>query len=403
MAANWHYAKGGKKHGPITAAQLKELATTGQLSPDDLVWREDMKEWRKASTVKGLFSEQSSVSPAPPPPPTSRTNSTGETPLWERPAILALLVICCFPVGLFLLWKNPRISSKQKMIWTGAFGVLMVVGMILSLTQGKNGGSAGSPQQTASTGGSTARVLHEPYTHVLMPDIRDARVHSISFDELLALYKAQPGLRHAVKDIDDVSFTEGPDGEPIERYVAVREDGTTSMLAHFYRNDSGEAVFHGQFRQFHPNGEVMNDNLFVSGTVKCRSRLNPNGTPRSLEFYDGDGKQRTYSFRYHSNGKLSQMETHRVIHVDGENGVENIRFAQDGLKIEFDEFGDVWRETIWGNLSPTNEPSASKIFGSRFKTAGGETQRQGVMEPVDPRDAIVLQRALETIKNAGGR
>src|SRR5690606_10038088 len=104
---------------------------------DDLVWREDMKGWRKASTVKGLFSEESSISPAPPPPPTSRTNSTSETPLWERPAILALLVICCFPVGLLLLWKNSRISSKQKMIWTGAFGVLMVFGMILSLTQGK--------------------------------------------------------------------------------------------------------------------------------------------------------------------------------------------------------------------------------------------------------------------------
>lgn len=53
MSNNWHYAKGGEKHGPITAAQLKELVTTGQLAPDDLVWCEDMKEWRKASTVKG--------------------------------------------------------------------------------------------------------------------------------------------------------------------------------------------------------------------------------------------------------------------------------------------------------------------------------------------------------------
>ncbi|HQZ68014.1 MAG TPA: DUF4339 domain-containing protein [Planctomycetaceae bacterium] len=58
MEKLWHYAKGGEKHGPITADQLKQLVTTGQLSPDDLVWRENMTEWRKASTVRGLFSNQ---------------------------------------------------------------------------------------------------------------------------------------------------------------------------------------------------------------------------------------------------------------------------------------------------------------------------------------------------------
>ena len=67
MAANWHYAKGGEKHGPIRAAQLKELATKGQLSPDDLVWREDMTEWRKASTVKGLFPDLGECSGEPRP------------------------------------------------------------------------------------------------------------------------------------------------------------------------------------------------------------------------------------------------------------------------------------------------------------------------------------------------
>lgn len=66
--SNWHYARGGEKDGPITMEQLKELATTGQLSPDDLVWREDMKDWRKASTVKGLFPEAtpSVMTPATP-------------------------------------------------------------------------------------------------------------------------------------------------------------------------------------------------------------------------------------------------------------------------------------------------------------------------------------------------
>lgn len=136
MANNWHYAKGGEKHGPISAAQLKEVAQTGQLDPDDLVWREDMKEWRKASSVKGLFPQQPATTKTPPPPPASQaTTSSEEASLWDRPAILTLLVICCFPVGLFLLWKSPRVSQGQKTLWTGVFAGLFVLSLIVSIFQ----------------------------------------------------------------------------------------------------------------------------------------------------------------------------------------------------------------------------------------------------------------------------
>lgn len=126
---HWHYARHGERHGPITAAQLKELATTGQLTPDDLVWREDMTEWRKASTFKGLFSEQPTAArDKPPQPEMAKRDSAGESiPIWERPSILTLLVVCCFPVGLFLLWKNPRMTTRQKTLWTGACGGVIVL------------------------------------------------------------------------------------------------------------------------------------------------------------------------------------------------------------------------------------------------------------------------------------
>lgn len=133
MAANWHYATGGEKHGPVTASQLKELATTGKLSPDDLVWREDMTEWRKASTVKGLFSDQPTTAiEKPPHPKAGKHDASGESvPLWERPVILVLLVTCCFPVGLFLLWRSPRIATKYKAIGTGAFVGIALIGFML--------------------------------------------------------------------------------------------------------------------------------------------------------------------------------------------------------------------------------------------------------------------------------
>lgn len=67
MAAQWHYSKGGERHGPVSSEQLKQLAASGQIQPTDLVWRDGMAEWQKASAVKGLFPSQTS-SPAEPPP-----------------------------------------------------------------------------------------------------------------------------------------------------------------------------------------------------------------------------------------------------------------------------------------------------------------------------------------------
>ncbi len=51
----WFYAQGDKQQGPVSAAEVKALADSGRLKPDDLVWREGMDEWIPARRVKGLF------------------------------------------------------------------------------------------------------------------------------------------------------------------------------------------------------------------------------------------------------------------------------------------------------------------------------------------------------------
>lgn len=99
---NWHYSRAGEKLGPITAAQLKELATTNLLAPDDLVWREDMKEWRKASSVKGLFPERAKQTPTKTPPPVPPTDGKGSENKTLTPK--RLLLGCLFiPVLIALL------------------------------------------------------------------------------------------------------------------------------------------------------------------------------------------------------------------------------------------------------------------------------------------------------------
>ena len=69
VSEQWYFAKDGKQEGPIAAAELKQLASSGRLSPTDLVRKDGMTVWAQASKVKGLF-------PAPVPPTPRPTAST---------------------------------------------------------------------------------------------------------------------------------------------------------------------------------------------------------------------------------------------------------------------------------------------------------------------------------------
>jgi phage shock protein PspC (stress-responsive transcriptional regulator) len=66
----WFYSRNGKKSDAVASSVLKQLARSGDLSPDDLVWREGMSEWAPALKVKGLFPEEV-VASSPPPLPKS--------------------------------------------------------------------------------------------------------------------------------------------------------------------------------------------------------------------------------------------------------------------------------------------------------------------------------------------
>jgi len=68
MANEWHYSKNGKRFGPVSSQQLKELAAKGQIDPADLVWKEEMTEWKPAKSIKGLFEGVTSAPLLTPPP-----------------------------------------------------------------------------------------------------------------------------------------------------------------------------------------------------------------------------------------------------------------------------------------------------------------------------------------------
>lgn len=66
----WFYIVGDKdQQGPVSANDLKRLAESGELRPDDLVWQEGLPEWLPASRLKGMnFTTPPSTEPTASPP-----------------------------------------------------------------------------------------------------------------------------------------------------------------------------------------------------------------------------------------------------------------------------------------------------------------------------------------------
>ena len=62
MANEWYCSMSGDVSGPLTGAQLKELAAGGYLSPDDLVRKTAEGGWVAARRVTGLFAAEGSPS-----------------------------------------------------------------------------------------------------------------------------------------------------------------------------------------------------------------------------------------------------------------------------------------------------------------------------------------------------
>jgi len=54
MSNEWFYAKAGKREGPVSLDDLKQLVQQGQLGLSDHVWTQGMQKWVPASSVEGL-------------------------------------------------------------------------------------------------------------------------------------------------------------------------------------------------------------------------------------------------------------------------------------------------------------------------------------------------------------
>src|SRR5262245_46112249 len=107
---NWYYAEGAEQRGPITEAELSDLARAGTIRDATLVWREGMPGWQPHG--------QGKVPTAPPPP------KVGEVGCWQcgkmfaREETIAIgegfVCATCKPVYLQRLKEGASVAAVHE-------------------------------------------------------------------------------------------------------------------------------------------------------------------------------------------------------------------------------------------------------------------------------------------------
>lgn len=149
MSEQWHYIRGNKQLGPVSAADLKQLASGGQLSPTDMVWNEGTPNWVPAANIQGLFAS-GAVGTAPPVPAGSPLHPSAANPVSPPPPSPAS------PPGRF--WTREKIIG-----FSVGGGVLLVLIILLAvLLSGSGRETSGGDPKTAGGDdwGRPIRVKH---------------------------------------------------------------------------------------------------------------------------------------------------------------------------------------------------------------------------------------------------
>jgi serine/threonine protein phosphatase PrpC len=68
MIDRWYYTHAGQTMGPVTSAQLRQLAASGQLSPSDLIWPEGGQQSGAVPAQAAVDFATTRTVPPPPPP-----------------------------------------------------------------------------------------------------------------------------------------------------------------------------------------------------------------------------------------------------------------------------------------------------------------------------------------------
>jgi hypothetical protein len=143
----WYVLKGIKRLGPFSNAEMRGLANSGKLVPEDMIWKDGLDGWVKASKLKGVFQVEQGVFQVEPeiqevsPPPiesepetlSQNSNKSKGSGCFTTAlngyifAILSIIVIGLFQpifseIVHFIRQNKSSVSSISKTNNTGAVG-----------------------------------------------------------------------------------------------------------------------------------------------------------------------------------------------------------------------------------------------------------------------------------------
>lgn len=114
----------------------------------------------------------------PPPPPTASGSVPPAPPMqpqaeagkwFEAIGIVILSLVCCWPLGLVLLWTNKKFTQKTKLIVTGVIVGILLIGGIAGLASGGSSSSSDSSSTPKVTTQTTATTLPRVTTTTVPP------------------------------------------------------------------------------------------------------------------------------------------------------------------------------------------------------------------------------------------
>ena len=133
----WYYARNDQQFGPVSAAELKQLADAGRLTPGDLLWREGMDAWTTAINLHGLFADDAAAgkstatAPQSPGVPLGLGAAPSATPLAGPASLRSLL------------------RTTQTILWTTCV-LVVLAGLVLFTRAFLKAGEAGEEAAAAA-------------------------------------------------------------------------------------------------------------------------------------------------------------------------------------------------------------------------------------------------------------
>ena len=211
----WWYASGNQKYGPYTQTQLHELARSGDIRQDDLVWHQGLDNWVPARSIEGLV-----VSPPPVMPqqePETVEPAEAQTPA----ASVDLLAVFVGDNYAFYARKwtvSDRFSGIFSWNWAAFFlglfwlayrkmywhcGIIIAAGLLFM---------------------GTAQVLQIPPEKMMQWQINAAPIFSM----LMGLFSNWMYRKHAERTIRQITATYS---DPEQRSLQLAQQGGASMTS----------------------------------------------------------------------------------------------------------------------------------------------------------------------------